>query len=63
MHDEPPPLVPQAQIDEAEQMARRVGLTYLSVEGYAKLALLIAEVRRAYEQPPILQSYEGWRVG
>lgn len=30
---------------EAEQIARRFGLTYLSPEGYAKLAALIAWLR------------------
>lgn len=44
---------------EAEQLARRFGLTYLSAEGYEKLARLIeavrSEARQVDEDAPILE--------
>lgn len=58
----------QAQIDEAERLGRMFGLTYLSVEGYEKLAWLIADVRDACEvkeakRMEIPEDVKGWRVG
>jgi hypothetical protein len=62
--------VTPAQIDEAEQLGRMFGLTYLSAEGYEKLAWLIADVRDAREvasrtpEPfEIAEEFSGWRVG
>jgi hypothetical protein len=61
-----------AQIDEAEQLGRMFGLTYLSAEGYEKLAWLIADVRDEREvasRAPVLEpfgiaeEFSGWRVG
>lgn len=43
--------------DEAERLAIPFGLTYLSREGYAKLALLLEAVKREAQQDerPILE--------
>lgn len=65
------PCVTQAQIDTAERLARQFGLTYLSVEGYAKLAALLAHVAGPAwaiwfdcERPlEIPADVAGWRVG
>lgn len=53
--------------EEAERLAISFGLTYLSREGYAKLALLLQwvidrEVKRK-EAPEYLRDVAGWRVG
>ena len=53
--------------EEAERLAIPFGLTYLSSEGYAKLALLLAYVirleRNRKEAPEHLRDVAGWRVG
>ena len=53
--------------EEAERLAIPFGLTYLSREGYAKLALLLQwlidrEVKRL-QAPEHLRGVAGWRVG
>ena len=53
--------------EEAERLAIPFGLTYLSREGYAKLALLLSfiiqnEIKRK-EAPEHLRDVMGWRVG
>jgi hypothetical protein len=67
----------QAQIDEAERLGRLYGLTYLSGEGYAKLAAVIdavdsgrmvrpalVEIKPERRQDADLPSdWAGWRVG
>lgn len=75
---EPLPCVTQQQIDEAERLGRLFGLTYLSIEGYAKLAALLEHLRNSpepameaeLEDPPppprdhdIPDEVRGWRVG
>lgn len=53
--------------EEAEQFAIPFGLTYLSRDGYAKLALLLAWLiereRRLYEASGGAQGAAGWREG
>lgn len=53
--------------EEAERLAIPFGLTYLSREGYEKLALLLAYVIRLEinrkEAPEHLRGVAGWRVG
>ena len=53
--------------EEAERLAIPFGLTYLSREGYEKLALLLAYVirleRNRKEAPESLRDVAGWRVG
>lgn len=53
--------------EEAERLAIPFGLTYLSREGYEKLALLLAHVirleRNRKEAPEHLRVVAGWRVG
>jgi hypothetical protein len=53
--------------EDAERLATPFGLTYLSREGYAKLALLLAHVIRLEinrkEAPEHLRDVMGWRVG
>lgn len=54
--------------DEAERLAIPFGLTYLSREGYAKLAELldwVVELERGKPKPPplILDVAPGWREG
>lgn len=65
-----PPCATQAQIDQAERLARMFGLTYLSVEGYAKLYGLLIYVAQglqlplpADEQITIPKDHKGWLVG
>lgn len=53
--------------EEAERLAIEFGLTYLSREGYAKLAALISwiierEAKRR-DAPEHLRGVAGWRVG
>lgn len=53
--------------EEAERLAIPFGLTYLSREGYEKLALLLQwvidrEVKRL-QAPEHLRGVAGWRVG
>lgn len=53
--------------EEAERLAIPFGLTYLSREGYAKLAMLLSfiiqnEINRK-EAPEHLRGVAGWRVG
>lgn len=53
--------------EEAERLAIPFGLTYLSSEGYAKLAALLSfviqiEIKRK-EAPEHLRGVAGWRVG
>lgn len=72
-----PSVTPQ-QIDEAERLGRLFGLTYLSVEGYAKLAAVIEVVRigiraeppappppppEPVREPDFPDDVAGWRVG
>ena len=53
--------------EEAERLAIPFGLTYLSSEGYEKLALLLAWIidreRKRQEVPESLRDVAGWRVG
>lgn len=53
--------------EEAERLAIPFGLTYLSREGYAKLAMLLAYVIRLEinrkDAPESLRDVAGWRVG
>jgi len=53
--------------EEAERLAIPFGLTYLSSEGYEKLALLLAWIirleRNRKEAPESLRDVAGWRVG
>jgi len=53
--------------EEAERLAIPFGLTYLSREGYEKLALLLAHVirleRNRKDAPEHLRGVAGWRVG
>lgn len=70
--------VSRQQIDEAERLGRLFGLTYLSGEGYAKLAAVIEVVRLGIRaeppappppppvpirEPDIPEDVAGWRVG
>lgn len=53
--------------EEAERLAIPFGLTYLSREGYAKLAMLLSfiiqnEIKRK-QAPEHLRGVAGWRVG
>ena len=53
--------------EEAERLAIPFGLTYLSREGYAKLAMLLSfiiqnEIKRK-QAPEHLRDVAGWRVG
>lgn len=53
--------------EEAERLAIPFGLTYLSREGYAKLAMLLQwlierEAKRK-DAPEHLRDVAGWRVG
>ena len=53
--------------EEAERLAIPFGLTYLSREGYAKLAMLLSfiiqkEIKRK-QAPELLRDVAGWRVG
>lgn len=59
------PSVSQQQIDEAERLGRLFGLTYLSIEGYAKLAALLEHARYLWAPPKfeMPKNIEGWRVG
>ena len=53
--------------EEAERLAISFGLTYLSREGYEKLALLLQWVidreRNRQHAPEHLRGVAGWRVG
>lgn len=53
--------------DEAERLAIPFGLTYLSRDGYAKLALLLAHIIRLEkarnEAPEHLRDVMGWLEG
>ena len=53
--------------EEAERLAIPFGLTYLSAEGYAKLAALLVWIidreRKRREAPESLRDVVGWRVG
>ena len=53
--------------EEAERLAIPFGLTYLSREGYEKLAALLAWIirleRNRKEAPEHLRDVAGWRVG
>ena len=53
--------------EEAERLAIPFGLTYLSREGYEKLAALLAYVirleRNRKDAPEHLRDVAGWRVG
>jgi len=53
--------------EEAERLAIPFGLTYLSSEGYEKLAALLAYVirleRNRKDAPEHLRDVAGWRVG
>ena len=53
--------------EDAERLAIPFGLTYLSREGYAKLAMLLSfiiqnEIKRK-QAPEHLRGVAGWRVG
>lgn len=53
--------------EEAERLAITFGLTYLSRDGYAKLAMLLSfiiknEIKRK-QAPEHLRDVAGWRVG
>ena len=53
--------------EEAERLAIPFGLTYLSREGYEKLAALLAWIirleRNRKDAPDHLRDVAGWRVG
>ena len=53
--------------EEAERLAIPFGLTYLSAEGYTKLAALLVWIidreRKRREVPESLRDVAGWRVG
>jgi len=53
--------------EEAERLAIPFGLTYLSREGYAKLAALLAWIidreRKRREAPESLRDVAGWMEG
>ena len=53
--------------EEAERLAIPFGLTYLSAEGYAKLAALLVWIidreRKRREAPESLRDVAGWMEG